>query len=40
MIPLTDLQKGTPPKEAAIEWTDNIDKAFKKIKKMLISQLM
>jgi len=37
MIPLTNLQRGAPPKRAAIEWTDECEKAFKKIKRRLTS---
>jgi RNase H-like domain found in reverse transcriptase/Reverse transcriptase (RNA-dependent DNA polymerase) len=31
-LPLTDLQKGSPPKGAAIEWTPDCQEAFDKIK--------
>jgi transposase InsO family protein len=31
-LPLTDLQKGSPPKGAAIEWTPECQDAFEKIK--------
>jgi hypothetical protein len=34
-LPLTYLQKGSPPKEAAIEWTPGCQEAFEKIKTAL-----
>ncbi|HTS08815.1 MAG TPA: reverse transcriptase domain-containing protein [Candidatus Eisenbacteria bacterium] len=34
-LPLTDLQKGSPPKGAAIEWTPDCQDAFDKIKTAL-----
>jgi RNase H-like domain found in reverse transcriptase/Reverse transcriptase (RNA-dependent DNA polymerase) len=34
-LPLTDLQKGAPPKGAAIEWTPACQEAFDKIKTAL-----
>jgi len=37
MIPLMNLQRGTPPKRAAIEWTDECEKAFKEVKRRLTS---
>ena len=35
MRPLTDLQKGSPAKLAAIEWTKEADDAFKRVKQQL-----
>ena len=34
-LPLTDLQKGSPPKGAAIEWTPDCQDAFDRIKTAL-----
>jgi len=34
-LPLTDWQKGSPPKDAAIEWTSDCQEAFDKIKTAL-----
>jgi len=36
--PLTDLQKGAPPKGAPIVWTDVEDRAFKAMKKAITTQ--
>src|SRR5262249_35567070 len=36
-LPLTDLQKGSPPKGATIEWTEGEDRAFNELKKALTS---
>ena len=35
--PLTDLQKGSPPKGAAIKWTEREENAFQELKKALTS---
>ena len=36
-LPLTDLQKGAPPKAAVIEWTPECQEAFDRIKEALTS---
>ena len=36
--PLTDLQKGSPPKGATIKWTEREDKSFQALKKALTSE--